>query len=116
MNKLLSIVSIITLATVSINAAGTAVNTEVKNRATLSFTVSGITQKEVVSNEDSFVVDKKIDFLLTHDDNPKHLIVVANEKDVKRSFTLVNESNAPQRYRLDVSNLANDTFEEHLIH
>jgi len=106
MNKILSMAAIIALATVSINAAGTAVNTEIKNTATLSFSVSGVTQTDVVSNEDSFVVDKKIDFILTHDDNPKHLVVVANRQDAQRSFTLTNESNAPQKYRLDVSNLA----------
>ena len=107
MNKLLSMAAIIALATVSVNAAGTAVNTEVKNTATLSFSVSGVAQTDVTSNEDSFVVDKKIDFLLTHDDDPKHLVVVANKQDAQRSFTLTNESNAPQKYRLDVSNLAN---------
>lgn len=111
MNKLLSMAAIIALAAVSVNAAGTAVNTEVKNTATLSFSVSGVAQTDVTSNEDSFVVDKKIDFLLTHDDDPKHLVVVANKQDAQRSFTLTNESNAPQKYRLDVSNLAGKIYD-----
>jgi len=111
MNKLLSMVAIIALATVSINAAGTAFDTKVENQATLSFSVSGVDQTKVVSNKDSFVVDKKIDFLLTHDDKSKHLVVVANKQDAQRSFTLTNESNAPQKYRLDVSNLVGKTYD-----
>jgi len=111
MNKLLSMATIIALATISVNAAGTTFDTVVRNTATLSFSVSGVAQTDVTSNEDSFVVDKKIDFLLTHDDNPKHLKVVANKQDAQRSFTLTNESNAPQNYRLDVSNLVGKIYD-----
>ena len=111
MNKLLSMVAILALSSVGAMAAGTAVNTEVKNTATLNFNVSGVAQTEVTSNEDSFVVDKKIDFVLTHDDNPKHLIVVSNKQDEQRSFTLKNESNDVQKYSLSVSNLVGDTYD-----
>jgi hypothetical protein len=65
----------------------------------------------VTSNEDSFVVDKKIDFVLTHEDAIKHLIVVANKQDEQREFKLVNESNAVQKYSLAVSNLVGSTYD-----
>lgn len=111
MKKILSIATILALSSISAMAAGTEVNTEVKNTATLSFSVGGVTQADVTSNEDKFVVDKKIDFLLTHDDNPKHLIVVANKEDAERSFTLTNESNSVQKYSISVSNLSGETYD-----
>jgi len=105
MNKFLSMVAILALSSVGAVAAGTAVNTSITNTATLNFNVGGVTQTEVTSNEDSFVVDKKIDFVLTHEDATKHLIVVANKEDAPREFKLVNESNAPQKYSIAVSDL-----------
>ena len=57
------------------------------------------------------MVDKKIDMLLTHDDDPKHVIVVANKQDEQRSFTLTNESNDVQKYSLSVTNLSGDTYD-----
>jgi len=111
MKKLLSMVTILALSSVGAMAAGTTKGTNITNTATLSFSVEGVTQTPVISNEDSFVVDKKIDFVLTHNDNPKHLIVVANDENKERSFTLVNESNDVQKYSLSVSNLSGDTYD-----
>jgi len=111
MKNLLSVVTILVLSSVGSIAAGTTVGTNVKNTATLSFKVSGVTQADVTSNEDSFVVDKKIDMLLTHDDDPKHVIVVANKQDEQRSFTLTNESNDEQKFSLAVSNLNGETYD-----
>ena len=111
MKKILSIATILALSSIGVMAAGTAVNTQVTNTATLSFSVGGVAQTDVTSNQDSFVVDKKIDFLLTHDDSPKHLIVVANKQDAQRSFTLTNESNSVQKYSISVSNLNGDTYD-----
>ncbi len=111
MKQLLSMVTILALSSVGVMAAGTTVGTNVKNTATLSFSVGDVEQAEVVSNEDSFVVDKKIDMLLTHDDDPKHVIVVANKQDEQRSFTLTNESNDVQKYSLSVTNLSGDTYD-----
>ncbi len=111
MRKILSMAAILALSSMSAMAAGTTVNTTVTNTATLSFSVGGVTQADVTSNEDSFVVDKKIDFVLTHDDDPKHIIVVANKQDEQRSFTLTNESNDDQKYSLSVSNLSGDIYD-----
>jgi len=111
MKKILSIATILALSSIGAMGAGTAVNTEITNKAILSFSVGGVKQSDVTSNEDKFVVDKKIDFLLTHDDNPKHLLVVANKEDAERSFTLTNESNSVQKYSISVSNLSGETYD-----
>lgn len=106
MNKLLSMVAILALSSMSAMAAGTASGTDVSNTATLSFNVGGVAQTDVVSNTDTFKVDKKIDFILSHEDTPKHLIVVANKQDSERSFKLVNESNEVQDFTVAVTNLS----------
>jgi len=112
MKKILSMAAAMVLCSVAVSAAGTASGTDVTNTATLSFTVSGVSQTDVTSNTDTFKVDKKIDFLLTHDDSPKHLIVVANDQDKERSFTLKNESNEIQDFTVAVSNLTgNESYD-----
>lgn len=105
MRKILSMATIMVLCSISAMAAGTASGTDVTNTATLSFSVDGVPQSDVVSNTDTFKVDKKIDFILTHEDTPKHLIVVANKQDNERSFKLVNESNEVQDFTVAVTNL-----------
>lgn len=111
MNKILSMVAIMALSSMALNAAGTTSGTDITNTAKLNFNVGGVAQTEVTSNEDTFVVDKKIDFILTHEDTPKHLIVVANKEDEQRSFKLVNESNDAQKFSLAVSDLVGDTYD-----
>lgn len=106
MKKILSMAAVMVLCSVGATAAGTAAGTDVTNKATLNFSVGGVAQTEVTSNEDTFKVDKKIDFILTHDDDPKHLIVVANDQDKERTFTLKNESNEIQDFTVAVSNLS----------
>lgn len=110
-NKLLSLIASFALCTVSIEAAGTAVGTDITNTATLSFSVGGVSQTDVVSNIDTFKVDKKIDFILTHEDTPKHLIIVAAKQDSERNFNLLNESNDVQDFTVAVSNLSGDTYD-----
>jgi len=106
MKKILSVAAAMVLCSVAVNAAGTASGTDVTNTATLSFSVSGVSQTDVTSNTDTFKVDKKIDFELTHADAVKHLIVVANNQDKERTFTLTNESNEIQDFTVAVSNLS----------
>ena len=111
MNKVRSIAAAMLLCSVAASAAGTASGTDITNTATLSFSVGGVSQTDVVSNTDTFKVDKKIDFILTHEDSPKHLVVVAGKQDNERSFKLVNESNEIQDFTVAVSNLAGDTYD-----
>ncbi len=112
MKKIISIAAAMVLCSVAVSAAGTASGTDVTNTATLSFSVGGVAQTDVVSNTDTFKVDKKIDFILSHEDTPKHLIVVANKQDNERSFKLVNESNEIQDFTVAVSNLSgNESYD-----
>jgi hypothetical protein len=92
-------------------AAGTAAGTSIVNSATLSYSVSGTSQTDIDSNNDTFVVDKKIDFILTHEDSPKHVEVAPKQNDVQREFKLTNQGNEKQDFSLAVSNLSGDTYD-----
>jgi hypothetical protein len=112
MKNILSMAAAMVLCSVAVSAAGTASGTDVTNTATLSFSVGSVAQTDVTSNTDTFKVDKKIDFVLTHSDAVKHLIVVANNKGNNRTFTLTNESNEIQDFTVAVSNLTgNESYD-----
>ena len=112
MKKLLSMAAVVALCSVSLNAAGTASGVDITNTAKLNFSVEGVAQTEVVSNEDTFKVDKKIDFILTQTNDTEHLVVVSNNQDQQRAFKLLNESNEVQDFTVAVSNLSgNESYE-----
>lgn len=113
MKKILSIATSIVLCTIGANAAGTAAGLIISNSASLSYSVGGATQPEVNTlAAATFVVDKKIDFSLTHNDTPKHLITTPGANDVQREFTLKNTSNAlTQDFTLSVSDLTGDIYD-----
>ena len=109
MNKLLSMVAIMSLSTMAVSAAGTDYNVEVKNSATLSFEVGNIAQDTVTSNEDVFKVDRKVDVLVAASDTANIVVVpkTNTDSDTKPlTFTVTNESNGRQDYILSASNLA----------
>lgn len=106
MKKILSSVVLMALSTMAIHAAGTAAGTTVSNTASLSYSVGGATQPAVTTpSAATFVVDKKIDFTVTHDDTPKHLITTPGATAVQRSFTLENTTNNIQDFTLSATNL-----------
>lgn len=106
MKKIMVIASAMLFGFISANAAGTAAGTTVSNTASLSYTVGGAVQPIVnTPAAATFVVDKKIDFQVSHDDSPKHLVTTPGATDQERSFTLTNESNSVQDYTLSASNL-----------
>ena len=106
MKKILSIVASLVLCSVVANAAGTAAGTTVSNSASLSYSVSGATQPTVSTTAAAtFVVDKKIDFLVSHDDVPKHIITTPGATAVQRSFTLSNTTNKVQDFTVIATNL-----------
>jgi hypothetical protein len=105
MKKILVIASAMLFGFINIQAAGTAAGTPINNQATLSYDVGGVSQTAVDSNTDTFVVDKKIDFVVVHQDSVKHLSTVPGAQDVEREFTLTNEGNKVQDFTVDVSNL-----------
>ena len=106
MKKLLSMVTILALSSVGAMAVGTAAGETISNSASLSYSVGGATQPTVNTTEAAtFVVDKKIDFSVSHDDNDKHVITTPGATEVKRTFTLSNTTNKIQDFTLATSNL-----------
>ena len=107
MNKLLSMVAILALSSVGAMAAGTTSGGTISNSASLSYSVGGATQPTVNTAEAAtFVVDKKIDFSVSHDDDPKHVITTPGAITVERTFTLSNTTNNTQDFTVDATNLA----------
>ena len=104
MNKLLSMVAILALGSMSAMAAGTAAGTPVSNQATLSFSVSGVAQTPVTSNEDIFVVDKKIDFILENKDG-EQVIVVPGSTDQITTWQIRNDGNLAQKFAFTATQL-----------
>ena len=109
MNKLLSMVAIMALSTMAVNAAGTDYNVDITNSATLSFEVGSVAQDTVTSNEDTFKVDRKVDVVVATSDTANIVVVpkINTTSDTKPlTFTVTNESNGRQDYILSASNLA----------
>ena len=104
MNKLLSMVAILALSSMSAMAAGTAAGVEVANTATLSFSVSGVSQTPVTSNEDKFLVDKKIDFILENKD-AEQIVVVPGSTDQITTWDIKNEGNLAQKFAFTAAQL-----------
>jgi uncharacterized repeat protein (TIGR01451 family) len=106
MNRLLSMVAILALSSMGAMAAGTAAGVTVSNTASLSYSVGGATQPTVDTTEAAtFVVDKKIDFSVVHNDDPKVVVTTPGAVEVEREFTLKNTTNFVQDFTLSATNL-----------
>lgn len=114
MKKIFVVASFLMLGISGLWAAGTAAGTSVDNQVTLNYTVGTVAQTAVVSNTDTFVVDKKLDFTLVHNDTPRHLVVVPGATDQVRAFTLTNTGNALQDFALLATNLAGATLDSNV--
>jgi hypothetical protein len=80
-------------------AAGTAAGTQIDNSATLNYSVSGTAQDAKTSNTDTFYVDQKINFTVSHD-YPTIKKVQPNTTDQVLSFTVTNTGNKVQDFSL----------------
>jgi uncharacterized repeat protein (TIGR01451 family) len=112
MKKIISIAAAMVLCSVAVSAAGTDYNVDIKNKATLSYEVSGVAQNVEESNEDTFKVDRKVDVAVATTDSANIVVVpkINVPSDTKPlTFTVTNESNGAQDYILSASNLATDT-------
>ncbi len=117
------------LASQSALAAGTASGTVVTNLAKLSYSVGGVAQGAICSSptgngtadddgtcvsgafgalNTDFAVDNKVDVLVT-EGNTTYTTVVAGQTAALTTFTVKNEGNTTQDFKLDVANLANGT-------
>ena len=103
-------------------AAGTAAGTPVDNTASIAYSVGGVSQTEIESSEagnstpgagngtaTSFVVDKKIDLLVTAGSGTN---VVPGASGAGLAFTLKNEGNSTESFTLTPSQVAaGDNFD-----
>lgn len=90
-------------------AAGTASGTDIKNTASIKFKVGGVDQKEEDSNEDSFKVDRKVNFTVTETDGAT-TIVTPGAKYQVTTFDVENLSNAALTIRLAATDLTGDDY------
>ena len=99
-------------------AAGTAAGTAVDNTASIAYSVGGVSQTEIESSEagnstpgagngtaTSFVVDKKIDLLVTAGSGT-NVVPGASGAATNLAFTLKNEGNSTESFTLTPSQVA----------
>lgn len=109
MRNFLSIVAIMALGITGLNATGTDAGTVVNNTATLSFDVGGVTQDTVDSNEDTFVVDRKIDVVIAVNNSAKD--TQPSAQGVKLNFEVANEGNDAETWTLSLAENSSDDFD-----
>lgn len=102
-------------------AAGTASSTTISNRASLTYSVGGVSQTGIESSptgnstagagngtDTSFVVDNKVDVLVT-EGNTTYTSVSPGQTAAVTTFTVTNQGNTTQDFALAAANLANGT-------
>ena len=89
-------------------AVGTPAGTTVENTASATYSVNGIAQAPVDSNLATFLVDERVDFVLTETDSAA-TIVTPNQTLAVTEFVLTNQGNVVQDFNLAVANLPNGT-------
>ncbi len=114
MNRVLSVVASVVITSVALSATGTDYGTNITNTAILSYKVSGVDQNTETSNEDIFIVDRKVDVTVATTDTQNVIVVPkineGTENDTRPlTFTVTNNSNGRQDYILSASNLADGT-------
>ncbi|MGA9581694.1 MAG: hypothetical protein WBR13_06970 [Allosphingosinicella sp.] len=108
--RLLASASVLAAATVAASpafAAGTTAGTTVTNSVTLDYRVGGIDQAQV-SASDSFVVDRKVNFIVTETGNSATTVTPGQSAAVT-IFSVTNSSNAPLDFALAPSQLSGGT-------
>ena len=103
MRKILVMASVMMLGMMSLQAQ-TLVGTSIDNSATLSYSAGGAAQDDVTSSTDTFVVDKKIDLVLTDAQNDQ-IEGTFGQTGVVTNFNFQNESNADQNFTFSAGNL-----------
>ncbi len=99
-------------------AAGTAAGTAISNKATLNFSVGGVTQPVVNSSptgntvsgaaggsNTSFVVDRKVDLQVVTTDSASN-VAVPGSTNVAATFRVTNLGNAVQDFSLQIESMA----------
>ncbi len=110
--KILVMTSMMSFGVITAHAAGTNFGTDIDNSVTLNYQVGGVAQTSVVSNTDTFKVDRKVDILVATTDGTNVIVVPGDniapqDNNKPLTFTVTNSSNGAQSYTLSASNLAN---------
>jgi uncharacterized repeat protein (TIGR01451 family) len=112
MNKLLSMVTVLALSSMAVQATDfTNYGVDITNSATLTYKVSDVEQNVENSNTDTFKVDRKVDVTVATTDTVNIVVVpkinVGANNDIKPlTFTVTNNSNGRQDFILNATNLA----------
>jgi len=108
MKKILSLLSLMLVGTLTVHAGGTEAGTLVENTAKLSFSVGGVAQTPITSEADVFKVDKKIDFLLENKDTDQVSVVPGSTNQVT-TWSITNEGNLLQKFSFTAAQLNGET-------
>ena len=100
------------------HALGTAANTSIQNRATISYSVGGNAQTPIESSptgnstpgtnagtSTTFVVDNKVDLTVTESGGAA-TVVNPGQANAVATYIVTNTGNSPQAYQLSVANVA----------
>ena len=114
--------AVLSTATTSVWAAGTLADTQIDNKATISYSVSGTAQTDIESSaggnsnpgtgnggDTSFKVDKKIDLTVTADAGPFSAVPSSTNSTV--TYKLKNEGNSQEFFLLSATQVAGDNFD-----
>lgn len=99
-------------------AAGTTATTIVSNTATISYSVGGSAQSDIVSDAAEFMVDRKVDLTVSGNIASTQTVKVApsSERDDNTlTYTLKNEGNSVQGFSIDVTHFGSDQFDAGVI-
>ncbi|MEG3174608.1 hypothetical protein U1872_00080 [Sphingomonas sp. RB3P16] len=83
--------------------AGTTSGTVITNQATVSYSIGG-SPASVTSNAATFLVDKKVDLTVAAVNTPTYVAIGSNDQ--VTTFTVTNNTNAIQDFRLEASTTA----------
>ncbi len=109
MKKILVVASMMLLGFSGANAAMTTAGTSVANTASLSYS-AGSNTRVATSNTDTFVVDKKVDVLVTNT-NGGNTIVEPGQTQAVIRFDVTNEGNKAEDYTLAIAQGTGDQFD-----
>jgi len=94
---------------INAHAVGTDYGVTVNNTATLNYQVGGLAQTAEASNQDSFVVDRKVDMIVATTD-AANIVVVPNDNIANENkpltFTVRNDTNGQQTFVLTAAQMA----------
>lgn len=88
--------------------AGTAAGTDITNQVTVTYQVGGVNQTPVVSNTDSFKVDRKIDLTVVTQDSSA-VVVTPGQTNAVTTFQVTNSTNQTIDFLLAATQQASGT-------